>query len=436
MLYVQDISGFFQDKIGEQGIGRIDLERTLFQAEKAHSRLKERFSQGQYPFLQCVLEEKDIEEWELYAHKFQQDFETILILGTGGSSLGGQTLLPLQYGILSGAFQKPVVYFLENVDPHTFSYLLKHLSLKNTGIIAISKSGTTAETMAQVLSCESIWKESGLYEEFCRHTLIITEPKSSPMRRFAESHNIVCLDHDPRVGGRFSVFSLVGLLPAAIAGVDPRKIRQGGKKVLTHFLQDSPSSSLLITAVAAMNALQVERRITQTVLMPYVDRLASFGLWFRQLWAESLGKEGQGTTPIRAMGTVDQHSQLQLYLEGPKDKMFTVLGYRAYSEQEGGPVLSSSDPELAYLQGKNLGDLLCAEEKATYQSLINQGCPTRHISFDTLTEEVIGSLLMHFMLETLLMAELMGVDPLTQPAVEESKILTRQYLQEASKIEA
>lgn len=428
MLYQQDISGFLQNKVGERGIHRIDLERSFLQAEKAQTQIREKFEQGLYPFLQQALEDKDFPLWEPCGKALQKNYEAFLILGTGGSSLGAKTLVPLYQGDIGAPFQKPLLYFLENVDPHSLLILFKYLPLSKTGIIAISKSGTTAETLAQLLTCEALWKEKGLEKDFYQNTLIITEPKSSPLTRFAQNHNIPCLDHNPNIGGRFSVFSLVGLLPACIAGIDPRKIRQGGSRVLMQFLQNAASDVPPVIGAASLFALQTERGISQTVLMPYIDRLASFGLWFRQLWAESLGKEGQGTTPIRAMGTVDQHSQLQLYLEGPKDKSFTLLDFQNYPKEENGPLLSPSDPDLTYLKGAALGDLLCAEERATYQSLMNYGCPVRRITFDKLDEEVLGGLLMHFMLETLLMGELLGIDLLSQPAVEESKRLTREYL--------
>jgi glucose-6-phosphate isomerase len=163
--------------------------------------------------------------------------------------------------------------------------------------------------------------------------------------------------------------------------------------------------------------------------MPYVDRLAYFGLWFRQLWAESLGKRGRGTTPIRAMGTVDQHSQLQLYLDGPADKLFTLIirdtaaeGMKVRQESLGG------DKSLAYLAGHSLGDLLLAEANATAETLVKNGRPTRVMRIERLDERVMGALLMHFMLETIIAADLLRVDAFDQPAVEEGKVLTRQYL--------
>jgi glucose-6-phosphate isomerase len=164
--------------------------------------------------------------------------------------------------------------------------------------------------------------------------------------------------------------------------------------------------------------------------MPYADRLGEFGFWFRQLWAESLGKDGHGTTPIRALGTVDQHSQLQLYLAGPRDKLFTVL--TVASAGIGRPVdrALAQDPELAYLSGHGLGDLIAAEARATYETLARNRRPVRLIALERLDEAALGGLFMHYMLETILAARLIGVDPFDQPAVEEGKVLARRYLAE------
>ena len=191
---------------------------------------------------------------------------------------------------------------------------------------------------------------------------------------------------------------------------------------------------LIFSAIYAVGAavsigLQRANGVTQTILMPYLDRLAHFGLWYRQLWAESLGKDGQGTTPIRAMGTVDQHSQLQLYLAGPWDKMFSVLRMDTKSEGRRVDPELLDDPRLDYLAGRRMGDLLDAEARATADTLIRNGRPTRQILIETLDEDTLGGLFMHFMLETILAAHLLEVNPFDQPAVEEGKVLAREYLE-------
>ena len=171
-----------------------------------------------------------------------------------------------------------------------------------------------------------------------------------------------------------------------------------------------------------------EHGATTTVLMPYAEALGPFGAWFSQLWAESLGKNGAGTTPAIAMGATDQHSQLQLYLDGPRDKMFTLV---TLDRDGAGPAIPqglSGDPELAYLEGRGLGDLMAAEQNATADTLIAGGHPLRRIALPRLDERALGGLLMHFMLETIFAAGLMGVDPFGQPAVEQGKQRAREYL--------
>jgi glucose-6-phosphate isomerase len=267
-----------------------------------------------------------------------------------------------------------------------------------------------------------------------KHAIAITEPRDNVLRRLATRLGLTILDHDPSIGGRYSVLSNVGLLPALLAGIDAAALRQGAGAVLDETLAaTSPRDAAPALGASIAVGLAEQRGIGTTVVMPYLDRLGHFGLWFRQLWAESLGKDGKGTTPIRALGTVDQHSQLQLYLAGPADKMFTlVMGAPAGNGGAIAPDLGS-DPELAYLAGRRMGDLLDAEQRATAQSLIRNGRPTRLLHIERLDAETLGALLMHFMLETIIAADLFGVDAFDQPAVEEGKVLARQYLGEMSK---
>ncbi|MEE2971138.1 MAG: glucose-6-phosphate isomerase, partial [Pseudomonadota bacterium] len=315
----------------------------------------------------------------------------------------------------------------------TFSALFAALDLARTGFIVISKSGGTAETLTQFLACFDAVR-GVVSGDAGAHFLAITEPNDNVLRRLAAAHDIATLDHDPGVGGRFSALSVVGLLPAMIAGLDAHAVRHGAAELLVPILagaaaEDTPSAIGAAVSVALTRA----KGVSQTVLMPYVDRLADFGLWYRQLWAESLGKGGQGTTPIRAIGTVDQHSQLQLYLDGPADKMFTMIMLDVAGSGAIVPPELTSDPALSYLSGRRMGDLMDAEQRATAETLIRNGRPTRIIRLATLDERVMGALMMHFMLETMLAAHLLGVDAFDQPAVEEGKILTRDYLAESGR---
>ena len=249
------------------------------------------------------------------------------------------------------------------------------------------------------------------------HFAVITEPTDNPLRRIALQHDWLCLDHPIDVGGRYSCFSVVGLLPALLAGLDPLAFREGAKAVLHyHLTTDSPPA-----LEGAAMGVACEKPLS--VMMPYSDQLDFFSQWYRQLWAESLGKDGHGTTPVRALGAVDQHSQLQLYLDGPKDKFVTILTLSW--EGQGDKITLPLLPEF---QGKTIGDLFAAEQKATYQTLVSHDCPTRLITLAKLDEYHLGGLMMHFMIETILASYLLKVDAFDQPAVEEGKRLARSYM--------
>jgi glucose-6-phosphate isomerase len=235
------------------------------------------------------------------------------------------------------------------------------------------------------------------------------------------------MDHDPGVGGRFSVLTNVGLLPAAVCGLDIGAIRQGAADALAPMLSNKPPAEVP-SAVGAALAAALASSQTISVMMAYADRLQMFTKWYVQLWAESLGKDGKGTTPIGALGPVDQHSQLQLYIAGPRDKLFTII---TASPAGRGPHMTADLARLAGepdFSGKAIGDLVAAQGRATAETLAKNGCPVRTIDIETLDERALGELLMHFMLETIIAARLLGVDPFDQPAVEEGKVLAKTYL--------
>jgi glucose-6-phosphate isomerase len=285
--------------------------------------------------------------------------------------------------------------------------------------------------MTQLLCCMAWLKQAGGESALADQVIAIAEPGDSPLRKLAARYGFRVLDHDPKVGGRFAVLSLVGMLPALIAGLDAAAVRAGADAVLSDVLAtDDPASCPPVAGAALAVGLARDRGAVMSVMFPYVDRLAPFALWYRQLWAESLGKDGLGTTPLRAMGTVDQHSQLQLYLDGPADKMFTVImGPSAGT----GPLIDPDlvdDPALAPLLGRRMGDLLDACQRATAETLAARGRPVRVMALEAVDERSLGALMMHFMLETIIAAHLLDVDPFDQPAVEEGKVLARRYMQE------
>jgi len=427
--FAVDSSACLEPTLGPDGLPRAAFEEDLAALAATSGRLAKARADGSLPILQLPDRRDDLEAARDLVASLSENCSEIVILGTGGSSLGGQTINALADQGFGPPKGRPKLHFFDNVDPHTFDIFLERTDRSRLGVVAISKSGTTAETLCQTAILLDALRETVDEARLAGHVAVITEPKASPLKALAERFRLPCLDHDPKVGGRFSALSVVGAVPALMAGLDVAALREGAGAVLDAALaagQPDPEGPAGGAAIAV--GLSRLRGVSQSVIMPYVDRLAFFGLWYRQLWAESLGKQGRGTTPIRAMGTVDQHSQVQLYLGGPKDKHYTLL--RLATAGTGGRVEPelADDPSLDYLAGRTMGDLLEAEARATGEALIRNGRPTRWFLLDRLDEAVLGGLMMHFELETIYAADLFGVDPFDQPAVEEGKGLTREYL--------
>lgn len=428
--YQQNIDQCFTDTIGSTGLDRSRYNEFLGETEGSLASLRAAHDDGSLPLLRFPAKTSDMDSIEAVAERYIESFDDVIVLGIGGSSLGGQMLVALTSPAPTGQLtDTPRIHFMDNIDPHSFDVLFAAVEPTRTAFIVISKSGGTAETLTQFLFALDVFGHALGKEALSNHFTIITEPGDNPLRRIAEAKGFETLDHDTGVGGRYSALTNVGLLPATIAGIDASAVRDGAQAVINPILNGISAMDCAPANGAALSiALMRERGLTSTVLMPYVDRLAYLGFWYQQLWAESLGKNGSGTTPLRAVGTVDQHSQLQLYLDGPRDKMFTLIFNN--SAGVGGTILPNlaDDPALAYLSGRRMGDLLDAEQRATAETLAKNGCPTRLITVDAIDERSVGALMMHFMLETIIAADLLGVDAFDQPAVEEGKVLARQFL--------
>jgi glucose-6-phosphate isomerase len=351
-------------------------------------------------------------------------FATVAVLGIGGSSLGGQALTALR------KVSKPTVEFHDNPDPFSWAKALKRFDLKKTHFIAISKSGGTAETLMQVLTAADALEKTGV-KSLKKHFTVITEPHQSALADFADSIGAVKLDHPTGVGGRYSVLTMVGALPGLTMGLNFKQLRAGAQAALDQVLNAKSSADAPAAVGAALHyALSQQGKLATTILWPYADDLAVFGGWWRQLWAESLGKDGQGSTPVSVLGPVDQHSQLQLFRDGPGTALFTLMSVTTKGKGPAAPRARANALGLKYLAGKKLGDLVDAEARATAQTLFKNGRPVRQIHLAKVDEFHTGALMMHFMLETIVMGKLMGVDPFDQPGVEEGKVLARQYLAE------
>lgn len=434
----QSIDHARSENVGEHGIDKHTLERALEKSASALDWLRARYADGGLPLLKLPEETADLSTIEKAANKLRENATDIVFLGTGGSSLGAQALLQLaDFNVPGLNVLRPGsrLHFLDNLDPQTYGEMLKRLPLATTRFVAVSKSGGTGETLMQTMAALDAVKRAGHEGKIPELFLGLSEPakpgKTNGLRTLLESFKVPMLEHHTGVGGRFSVLTNVGLLPAAVAGLDIKAIRAGAAKALAPILEKATPAAVPSALGAALSiALAESKGKPITVLMSYADRLALFGKWYVQLWAESVGKNGKGTTPIASLGPVDQHSQLQLFIAGPRDKFFTVITTKVKGN---GPSMPKDLAKICgeeSLGGKTIGDLVAAQGRATAETLAKNGCPVRTIQVDMLNEEALGELLMHFMLETIIGAHLLGVDAFDQPAVEEGKILAKRYISE------
>jgi glucose-6-phosphate isomerase len=436
MPLLQSIDNAREERIGRHGIAAATLDATLARAEGALDWLRARHADGALPLLRLPAETADLAATEQAARRLRAGATDIVVLGTGGSSLGGQTLAQLAgHGVagIRALRDPPRLHFMDNLDPDTFAELLRRLPLATTRFVAISKSGGTGETLMQTMAALSAVKQAGLEARTRDLFLGLSEPakagRRNGLRDLLGAYDVPMLEHHTGVGGRFSVLSNVGLLPAAVLGLDSAAVRAGAADALAPVLAGKPAAAVPAALGAALAiALAESRGKTISAVIAYADRLERFTRWYVQLWAESLGKDGKGTTPLGALGPVDQHSQLQLFIAGPRDKLFTVITTDCAGR---GPRLDAElaaragEPDFA---GKSIGDLVAAQGRATADTLAKNGCPVRTIHLPRIDERGLGELLMHFMLETIVAAHLLGVDAFDQPAVEEGKVLAKQYL--------
>lgn len=389
----------------------------------------------------------DIAELENISKNIIDNYKQLVVIGTGGSSLGARALINIKQQDNIGYFETIPVRFLENPDPTTINRFLSKVNFDETAFLIISKSGTTVETLSIAFAVMAQAIEELEQSQISKNFYVITEPKDSPLARFAKSYNLNLLEHDPNLGGRFSTFGNVGLLPALVAGLDVRAFRKGAREVLDYYFDaleslqgdiSEDSYDLPAYEAAILQVLYANNGYKTTPLFSYDDRLADFGMWYRQVWAESLGKDGCGTTPIRALGTIDQHSQLQLYLGGSDDKIFTVLENDNHfgSGKKIDDSFVKQDDRLDYLSGAYIGDVIGAEQQATRNSLIQNNKPTRTWKIKNVDEGTMGALMMHVVVETVCAAYLWQINPFDQPAVEQGKILTREYLAQIGQFEA
>lgn len=436
--FTQNIDGCLDGAIGAHGLPRASLDAWLKRVDPHVEALKRDYAEKRLPLLRIAEEAADIAEAAEALKALSVGARTILFFGTGGSGLGGQTLAQLAgWNIPGGADAKqrtrPRTRFYDNLDASTLAGGLASLDLETTRFVVTSKSGGTAETLAQAIVALTAVKAAGLEAQIPKMFLGITEPvrhdKKNGLRALFSSLGIPLLEHHTGIGGRFSCLTNVGLMPAMARGLDAAAIRSGAQSVIDALLRSKSAEDFAPAVGAATTiALNKERGITTMVMMPYADRLSRFSAWFVQLWAESLGKGGEGTSPIACLGPLDQHSQLQLFMDGPRSTMMTVL---RVASAGAGQRIDAAFAKLAgaeFMAGHTVGDVVSAQAHAVPEALARAGRPVRTIDLVKLDEKTLGALLMHFMIETILAGRLLGVDPFDQPAVELAKILTKERL--------
>lgn len=354
-------------------------------------------------------------------------FDAIVQIGIGGSALGNRmlvnALLPPFYNELEAPPLRrgPRFYLLENSDPATAAAVLNRIDVSKTAFVVVSKSGSTTETIAHFLWVWQRLKDS-LDNEAREHLLVITDPKKGALRKFAKATGCRSLEIPESVGGRYSVLTSVGLATAAAVGIDIEKLLLGARQMDQRLAMRQQIWENPAWALAALNVIHARLGRNMAVMMPYGDGLLAFAEWFAQLWGESLGKNGFGTTPVRALGAIDQHSQLQLYMEGPDDKLITIIDVQNRPGFEL-PRKIEDDVlrEFDFLCDKTLGDLLSIEARSTASALIKAGKPVVYLKIPEISERYVGALVFFYEYVTALVGLLMDINPFDQPGVEQGK---------------
>jgi glucose-6-phosphate isomerase len=434
-----DYGNMLAPRLEGRGIDPADLAGLGPRFRDIHADVRRRRDDGELGFYGLLERSGLIGEIEAFADGPGQAFENLVVLGIGGSALGTTSLLHALRGpdwnerTAEEREHYPRLFVLDNVDPATVGSLLDRIDVRRTLFNVVSKSGTTAETMAQFMAVrERLRQALDDPDGVRRHLIFTTDPEKGVLRQIADDEGIVTLPVPPDVGGRFSVLSAVGLFPAAMVGIDVAALLAGARSMDERCDTDELSANPAALFAGLQWLADTERAAPIHVMMPYSDRLYSAADWFRQLWAESLGKRRDragrdihvGPTPVKALGATDQHSQVQLYIEGPFDKTITFLAVRDRDRDVEIPRIYEDIEALGYLGGHTLGELLDAERRATAAALAERGRMNMTVTLPRLDEHAIGQLFMLLEIATVYAGALYDVDPLDQPGVELGKQLT------------
>ncbi len=432
-----DITHLFAEMVGEEhGITADDLVQIRKDLEPVFSDFSAARKGGKYPYLEVPYDDELISGVMDAASEFQGQFSNLVVLGIGGSALGFTTcfraLCHPFHNLLTPDQRNdfPRVFVMDNVDPQTFLGLMDIVDLEDTLVTVISKSGGTAETAAGMLFILGLLKDK-LENQWRDHVMVITDPKDGELRRLAMEWQVPMLPIHPGIGGRFSVLTPVGLFPSAMVGIDIGELCAGARAMDARLSSADPMENPAAALAGFLMCLDRKKGKHMAVMMPYSDGLYSAADWFRQMWSESLGKATSiageptcvGQTPIKALGATDQHSQVQLYMEGPADKVFLFLE-TAWEHVAAFPQDVLESPALDYLAGTSFNQLLLAEKRATELALTRAGRPNATIKFPKISAFTLGQFFLLWETATVLAGGLLNVNPLDQPGVEMGKQLT------------
>ncbi|HHT07164.1 MAG TPA: glucose-6-phosphate isomerase [Clostridiales bacterium] len=433
---VLDINHLMADTVGAQyGIHPGDIQTKADQAKAAFMAVKKHSGTGWLGWTELPYNQAEIvQDIKKTAQDISARFDTFVVLGIGGSALGPiavqQALNHLRYNELTKeARGGPRLYVEDNIDPERMQALLDVIDLKTTCFNIITKSGATAETMSQYLIISDLLKKA-VGATWHEHIVATTDSERGNLIKLAKKEGFKLFYIPASVGGRFSELSPVGLLAAAVCGIDIDALLEGAadmdKRCASDNVWENPA---LLEAVIQYIAME-EMGINVHVMMPYADSLKYMADWFCQLWAESLGKNvtrkgmavNVGQTPVKSLGVTDQHSQLQLYTEGPYDKIVTFLQVENFRQTTPIPHGCEEFPDVAFLGGKSLNELLDAEYRGTQYALLRAGRMSQTIVLPEVSAHTIGQLIYFLELVTAYAGELLDIDAFNQPGVEESKI--------------
>jgi glucose-6-phosphate isomerase len=434
-----NFTNMMESAIGsEHGISEEEIEHIKPRVREIYAQLKEQRKKGALPFLDLPYQDNLVRELKGLSEEQKGLWDNLVILGIGGSALGG---IALHRGLnhpFHNTFSSverggyPRLFFADNIDPEGFHSLLAMLDLKKTLFNVISKSGETAETMSQFLIVRNLLKKHLGQEEYGRHLIITTDKKKGRLREILQQEHFLSFIIPDGVGGRFSLFTPVGLLPAAMTGIDIEELLAGAalmeKKCQSEELWKNPAYMLALLLYLS----DVQKGKSICVFMPYADALKDVADWFRQLWAESLGKRfsltGEivetGPTPIKALGVTDQHSQLQLYIEGPHNKVIVFAKVKDYQHEVPIPQDYGDIEGVGYLGGHTLSELIQAERRATERALTNNKRPNLTITLPAVNAFTLGQLFFLLEASTAFAGALYCINPFDQPGVEEGKRFT------------